>query len=113
MFNLKVALLAAFATLLSACSPFAAVNLLIPRSGYDVRSGIAFGSDPRQRLDIYVPHGLKSPAPVLLFFYGGNWETGKREDYLAFGQAFASQGIVTVIADYRLYPQVKYPAFVD
>jgi len=113
MFKFKVTLLAAFATLLSACSPFTAVNLLIPRSGYDVRGGIAFGNDPRQRLDIYVPHGLKSPAPVLLFFYGGNWEAGKRENYLAFGQAFASQGIVTVIADYRLYPQVKYPAFVE
>ena len=38
---------------------------------------------------------------------------GKRGDYLAFGQAFASAGIVTVVADYRLYPQVKYPAFVE
>jgi acetyl esterase/lipase len=48
-----------------------------------------------------------------LFFYGGGWQSGDRADYLAFGQAFASAGIVAVVADYRLYPQVKYPGFVE
>ena len=100
------------AALLSACQPFALVNLLVPRSGYDVHRGLAYGQDPRQKLDIYVPQGLKAPAPVLLFFYGGAWQAGNRGDYRGFGQAFASAGIVTVVADYRLYPAVKYPAFV-
>ncbi|HKU55316.1 MAG TPA: alpha/beta hydrolase [Rhizomicrobium sp.] len=88
------------------------VGLLVPRSGYDVHRGLAYGRDPRQKLDIYVPQGLKAPAPVLLFFYGGAWQAGNRGDYRGFGQAFASAGIVTVVADYRLYPAVKYPAFV-
>ena len=101
------------AGLLSACSPFTAVNLLVPKSGYSVRRDIAYGADPRQKLDVYVPDGLKAPAPVLLFFYGGSWEMGSRGDYLGFGQAFASKGIVTIVADYRLYPQVKFPAFVQ
>ena len=74
------------------------------RSGYTVHRGMAYGPDPRQKLDVYVPQGLKAPAPVLLFFYGGGWQAGNRGDYLAFGQAFASAGIVTVVADYRLYP---------
>jgi acetyl esterase/lipase len=113
MFRFKAAILAAIAVVFSACSPFTAVNLLVPRYGYVIHAGIAFGSDPRQKLDIYTPNGLKVPAPVLVFFYGGSWESGRRGDYLAFGQAFASQGIVTVIADYRLYPRVKYPAFIE
>jgi acetyl esterase/lipase len=100
------------AALLSACQPLNLVNLLVPRSGYDVHRGLAYGEDPRQELDIYVPWGLKAPAPVLLFFYGGAWQAGHRGDYRGFGQAFASAGIVTVVADYRLYPAVKYPAFV-
>jgi len=104
---------ASFALLLSACQPFGLINLLVPKSGYDVQRGLAYGPDPRQKLDIYRPHGLKGPAPVLLFFYGGSWQSGNRGDYLAFGQAFASAGIVTVVADYRLYPQVKYPGFVE
>ena len=74
---------------------------------------MAYGADPRRKLDIYIPDNLKAPAPVLLFFYGGAWQSGERGDYLAFGQAFASQGIVSIVADYRLYPQVKYPAFVE
>ena len=100
------------AALLSACHPIGLVDLLVPRSGYDVHRGLAYGQDPRQKLDIYVPQGLKAPAPVLLFFYGGAWQAGNRGDYRGFGQAFASAGIVTVVADYRLYPAVKYPAFV-
>jgi acetyl esterase/lipase len=111
MSKIRAALAATLTALLSACSPFGAINLLVPKSGYDVRSGLAYGGDPRQKLDVYVPRGLKGPAPVLLFFYGGSWEMGRREEYLAFGQAFASEGIVTVVADYRLYPQVTYPAF--
>ena len=104
--------LAALGTaLLSACSPIAAINLLVPREGYDVRAGLAYGPDPRHKLDVYVPQGLNGPAPVLLFFYVGAWSSGDRSQYLAFGQSFASKGIVTVVADYRLYPQVKYPAF--
>ncbi|HXC54843.1 MAG TPA: alpha/beta hydrolase [Rhizomicrobium sp.] len=97
--------------LLSACVPI--LNLAIPRSGYTVKSDIAYGADPRQRLDIYVPEGLTRQAPVILFFYGGSWSSGSKDLYRAFGQAFASQGIVTIVADYRLYPQVKYPAFLQ
>ena len=113
MTKIKALVAAALAAMLPGCSPFSAVNLLVPRSGYTVHRNLAFGADPRQRLDVYAPHGLNAPAPVLLFFYGGSWQTGNRGDYLAFGQAFASAGIVTVVADYRLYPAVKYPAFVE
>ena len=111
--RLKTPILAGVAMLLSACSPFGIINAMVPTDGYSVRHDIAYGGDPRQKLDVYIPDGLKGPAPVLLFFYGGNWQSGKRGDYLAFGQSFATRGIVTVIADYRLYPQVKYPAFVE
>lgn len=107
------AALAGAASLFSAHAPIGLLNRLVPRSGYDVYRDIAYGGDPRQMLDIYVPHGLTGPAPVLLFFHGGAWQSGRRGHYLAFGQAFASAGIVTIVADYRLYPQVRFPAFVQ
>jgi acetyl esterase/lipase len=96
----------------AACSP-TLLNLTVPRSGYSVHRNIAYGPDTRQKLDIYVPDGLESTAPVVLFFYGGNWQSGSKDDYLAFGQAFASEGFVVAIADYRLYPAVKFPAFLE
>ncbi|HTC83794.1 MAG TPA: alpha/beta hydrolase [Rhizomicrobium sp.] len=104
---------AGLAAVRSACSPLAMLNLLVPRSAFVAHRGLAFGEEPRQRLDIYVPRGLAVSAPMLLFFHGGGWQGGRRADYLAFGQVFASAGIVTAVADYRLYPQVKYPAFVE
>jgi acetyl esterase/lipase len=96
-----------------ACSPISILNATISRSGYRIERDLAYGSDARQKLDLYIPDALKSPAPVLLFFYGGTWQSGKKDYYLALGQAFATRGILVAIADYRLYPQVKYPAFVE
>jgi len=110
----RLGLFAAFAALLAACSPSPALlNVLVPRSGYHVVRDLAYGGNARQKLDVYVPDHLTARAPVLVFFYGGSWQFGSRDQYLAFGQAFASLGIVTVVADYRLYPEVTYPAFVE
>lgn len=108
---LGVAALGALAA--AACAPVTVLNLLVPRGGYHVVRDLPYGADPRQKLDLYVPDGLKAPAPVILFFYGGSWQSGSKTTYLAFGQAFASRGIVVAVADYRVYPQVRYPAFVE
>ena len=97
---------------LTACSQ-AALNLLGPGGRYHVVRDMAYGADPRQKLDLYVPDNLADPAPVLLFFYGGSWTGGSKARYFAFGQAFASKGIIIAVADYRLYPLVRYPAFVE
>ena len=110
----SVALMAA-ALLLAACSPLPLINSLVPSKTYQVTRDIAYGAGPRQQLDVYVPAGMApdAKAPVVVFFYGGNWDAGQRGDYLFAGEAFASQGLVTVVADYRLYPQVRYPAFLE
>ena len=88
-------------------------DLTIPKTGFSVRRDLAYGPDAGHKLDLYVPDGLTAPAPILLFWYGGSWQSGSKEIYRAFGQAFATQGIVTAVADYRLYPHVKYPAFIE
>jgi acetyl esterase/lipase len=98
---------------LSACSRASLLDVIIPHSGYTKYSNIAYGADLRQHVDIYIPTKMSKPPVTLLFFYGGSWQYGKKEDYRFVGQAFASQGFITVIADYRLYPSVYYPAFMD
>ncbi len=97
--------------ILSTLGP-ALLNALTPRRGYSLRRDIAYGPGVRETLDVYVPDGLTAPAPVLLFWYGGSWQSGARGHYRWLGQAFASRGIVTVVADYRLYPNARYPDFV-
>lgn len=100
---------------LSGCSTVSLLNATVPSSGYTVHRDIAYGNDPRQKLDIYVPEsaGATAPKPVIVFFYGGSWRAGNKNDYLFLGQAFASKGFVTVIADYRLFPQVYFPEFME
>lgn len=112
MRRLLTPLFLALSTFLSACSPVGLLNAISPTDTYRKTSAIAYGSDPRQQLDIYVPTAKKpGPTPVVLFFYGGSWNSGERNDYRFVGEALAGKGYVAVIADYRLYPQVRYPDF--
>lgn len=99
--------------LLSGCSPLSIINRLTPSDTYRVASGISYGPLDRQRLDVYSPLHVADQAPIVVFFYGGNWNSGTRSDYLFVGEALASQGFVVVIADYRLYPEVHFPVFLD
>lgn len=96
-----------------ACSPLKMLNALTPDGTFDKTDGIAYGGDPRQKLDVYVPRYPVKNAPVVVFFYGGSWNSGSRSDYSFVGEALASRGIVAVLADYRLYPQVRYPLFLE
>lgn len=98
---------------LAACSPVDLLNATVPEDGYTVREDIAYGDDPRHRLDLYVPDHLDRPAPVVVFFYGGSWRNGDRGDYLFAAEALASRGLVTVVPDYRLYPDVTFPGFLS
>ncbi|MHC8311286.1 alpha/beta hydrolase [Pseudomonas sp. GT1P32] len=98
---------------MTACSPLKLLNALTPDGSFDKTEGIAYGADPRQKLDVYVPRHAMENAPVVVFFYGGSWNSGSRSDYGFVGEALASRGIVAVLADYRLYPQVRYPLFLE
>lgn len=100
----------------SGCSPIRAFATLAPKDsgGERVASGLPYGPDPRQRLDVYAPRPRPgAPAPVAVFFYGGSWNSGDRTLYPFLGRALASRGFVTVVPDYRLVPEVRFPAFVD
>lgn len=103
------------AGLVAACSPLGAlgaVNRLSPgdRGARREARDIAYGTDARQRLDVYAP-AAAGPHPVLVWFYGGSWNSGRRQDYAFVGEALAARGFVTVVADYRLVPQVRFPDF--
>lgn len=99
--------------LLAACSGAELVNLLTPREGYRQQRDIAYGALDRQRLDLYAPAEAPSDGPIVVFFHGGGWETGSKDDYLFVAQALAVRGYTTVIPNYRLYPTVRYPAFLE
>jgi acetyl esterase/lipase len=67
---------------------------------------------PEQRLDVFRAPDA-TPRPVIVFIHGGYWQSGNRRMYALLGQTMADDGFVTAIVDYRLYPGVRYPAFME
>jgi acetyl esterase/lipase len=98
---------------------FLAANVPAAFGSYKRHANIAYGADPQQRLDVYVPEraiepeGAVLPRPVVLFWHGGRWREGDKADYRFVGAALAESGYVTLVANYRHYPQVKMPGFMQ
>ena len=112
----RVSLTILGATLILACLSgcanltFFAANAPIAFSHVDRHVNQAYGADPRQQLDVYVPR-MAAHQPVVIFWYGGSWQKGNKSNYRFVGNALAKLGFVAVLPDYRLYPQVKFPLF--
>lgn len=96
-----------------ACSPIDLANAFVPRSGYRVVPDLAYGDGPRRRLDLYLPDSAPPGTPIVVFFYGGRWQTGRKEDFLFVAEAFVSRGFAVAVPDIRLYPEVRFPAFLE
>ncbi len=109
------AILLASAVFLSGCESLGLtyVNTLARMQKPVVIRDIDYGAEERQKLDLYRPRDVSSASPVVVFFHGGSWTQGSKDKYLFVGEALASKGFIAVIPNYRLYPQVKFPAFVE
>jgi len=102
--------------LLAGCTAlsFAVANAPATYSDAHRIADIAYGKAQRQRLDVYVPPAPSTQRlPVVVFWYGGAWIDGSKNDYRFVGTALAELGYVTVLPDYRLYPEVRFPAFIE
>ncbi len=110
-------LVAVMACFSSACSPVKVLNSLVPGNGYELVSAVEYGESSRQKLDIYIPKNpktldvqkLDALKKVIIFYYGGNWDSGERVDYKFAAEALVSKGYIVVIPDYRVYPEVLFP----
>ncbi|WP_144111644.1 alpha/beta hydrolase [Paraburkholderia sp. BCC1886] len=103
---------------LGGCSAAGVLNAAVSHKSYQADDSLAYGSAPRQKLDVYRPAARAPSAdphgrPVVVFFYGGSWQNGSRSSYLFVGAALASRGFVAVVPDYRTWPDTGFPGFVD
>lgn len=92
-----------------------AFNLLVPKDQDSIlwQQDMAYGPDPRQKLDIYMPREHQGPVPIVVFVHGGSWAEGNKRGYGFVGRALAAQGFMTMVINYRLHPEHQYPAFVE
>ena len=92
---------------------------LISEAGAHSLTTKTYGTHARHKLDIYKPtskEGVNEAGnrdPIILFLYGGGWRDGTRKMYQFVGSAFARRGFTTIIPDYRTYPEVSFPDFIE
>ncbi|HEU4623135.1 MAG TPA: alpha/beta hydrolase [Steroidobacteraceae bacterium] len=109
-----VAILLAVPVTLANCGSvsFGIANAPAYFGSYTRSADIAYGREPRQTLDVYVPTGA-ARRPIVVFWYGGMWRKGTKEQYRFVGAALANAGYVAVLPDYRLYPPARFPQFIQ
>jgi acetyl esterase/lipase len=77
-----------------------------------VEASLRYAAGDRRTLDVY--RACSAPgAPIIVFFYGGSWQGGNKESYGFVAKALARRGFVMVVPDYRVFPEVRYPAFIE
>jgi acetyl esterase/lipase len=101
------------ATLLAGCASTAvgALNVLEPSGSINITRDLAYAPGPRHGVDVYAPKHPAADASVVVFLYGGGWDSGDRGMYKFVGAALATHGYITVVPDYRIYPEARYPDF--
>jgi acetyl esterase/lipase len=112
----RTALAGMVAALAAGCGrvAFMAANVPAAFGPYRRHRNLRYGPDPRHVLDVYVPDKVSQEArPLVVFWHGGRWRFGDKADYRFVGAALAELGYVAVLPNYRLYPDVKMPGFMD
>jgi len=93
---------------------FTAANVPAVFGAYQRQPDISYGPDPQHRLDVYAPgRAPAEPRPIVVFWHGGRWLSGDKTDYRFVGAALTELGFVAVVPNYRHYPDVKMPGFMD
>lgn len=95
----------------SAIKPVSLLNLAISSDGYELQS-VRYGKQSRQSMDVYRPKTTSEKTPII-FIYGGAWTEGDKNDYKFIGHALTQLGHPVIIPDYRLYPDVRFPDFIQ
>lgn len=94
--------------------PLAALDRLTPRDGMTTLAGLDYGPHGGQKADLHLPEPRPaSPMAAVVFFHGGRWSYGRREEYRFVAHALAARGYAALVCDYRKYPSVRFPAFVE
>ncbi|MES2662752.1 MAG: alpha/beta hydrolase [Pseudomonadota bacterium] len=99
---------------LSACTTlsFYAANTKNDLSEVDVQKNIKYGKGARQRYDVYVPK-VEPLKGSVIFFYGGGWRQGEKNQYTFVADRLTSMGYEVFIPDYTLYPEQEFPHFIE
>ena len=109
--TLRTALACTIALAISGCQAVAFGVLNNSKQSLPPRESATYDETLELKLDVHRSNPAPSKPPIAVFFYGGSWRNGSREQYAFVGTALAKVGIITVIPDYRVFPQGRFPDF--
>lgn len=90
------------------------IEAWMPRPPMDVALDLPYGGQPRRRLDLYLPRDpVAARRRLVMVVYGGGWSGGSRRTYRFLAHMLAACGFAVAVPDYRLFPQVRFPGFVE
>ena len=74
----------------------------------DALFDVAYGARAAERLDVFRPAGWRadSAMPIQIYFHGGAWKGGKKEDVSFIAEPFAARGVMFIAIDYDPVPEV-------
>jgi acetyl esterase/lipase len=98
---------------LAGCAPARLLNATIRTSDLEITRDVPYAPGPRGGLDVYRPRGGTDRLPLIVFLYGGSWRMGNKAMYRFVAAGLARRGAVVMVPDYRLYPEVQFPAFLQ
>jgi acetyl esterase/lipase len=84
-------------------------------NGVLAKENVVFSSPSNRdlHLDIfYPPEKTKKGYPGVMLLFGGGWKSGDKSMSVPMAQQIAGKGYVAVAVEYRLSPEIQYPAAV-
>ncbi len=77
------------------------------RAGVNADFDVAYGPDPRQRYDLFLPSTATGREPVAVFIHGGYWQWRDRKDFAFTAAGALANGVAWAMPSYRLCPAVR------
>ncbi len=94
-------------------SPSWLLDACMPQPGLTQLGDLAYGTHPRQQLDLYLPSPAGAAHRLIVFLYGGGWDAGARATYRFIAHVMAANGFAVAIPDYRIFPEARFPDFLE
>lgn len=98
---------------LAGCSPADLLNATVSDDDVSETRDVRYAAGDRHTLDVYRPRLTGGALPLVVFIYGGGWNSGSKGEYEFVARPLVRRGMVVVVPDYRLSPQVAYPVFLE
>lgn len=95
------------------CSATDLLNATVSDDDVAETTDIRYAAGERHTLDLYQPRRIGGGLPMIVFLYGGGWNSGNKGMYAFVARPLVRRGFVVAVPDYRLYPQVQFPAFLQ